>query len=73
MEILYGFTEEEILENKDMDNYICDHADWDLIPDVIKKRVAARRNYYAQKTQGTHCFSNGFSFDSDYTDKLYNF
>ena len=56
-----------------MDNYICDHADWDLIPDVIKKRVAARRNYYAQKTQGTHCFSNGFSFDSDYTDKLYNF
>ncbi|MBQ4407416.1 MAG: hypothetical protein II852_10465 [Bacteroidales bacterium] len=65
MEILYGFTEQEILENKEMDNFIFDHVDWDLIPVVIKKRVAARRHYYAQKTQGKLGIAQYFYKDSE--------
>lgn len=65
MEILYGFTEQEILENKDMDNFIFDHVDWDLIPVVIKKRVAARRHYYAKKTQGKLGIAQYFYKDSE--------
>jgi len=65
MEILYGFTEQEILENKDMDNFIFDHVDWDLIPVVIKKRVAARRDYYSQKYQGQLGIAQYFYKDSE--------
>ena len=65
MEILYGFTEQEILENKDMDNFIFTHVDWDLIPVVIKKRVAARRHNYAKMTQGKLGIAKYFYADSE--------
>ena len=65
MEILYGFTEQEILENKDMDNFIFDHVDWDLVPILIKKRIVARRMAYATKTQGKLGIADYFYKDSE--------
>jgi len=61
----YGFTQEELDENKEMDNFICDHVDWDLIPVIVKKRVAARRHNYAKMTQGKLGIAKYFYADSE--------
>ena len=65
MEILYGFTQEELDENKEVDSFIRKNVDWDLIPVVIKKRVAARRDYYSQKYQGQLGIAQYFYKDSE--------
>ena len=65
MEILYGFSQEELDENKEMDSFIRKNVDWDLIPILIKKRIVARRMAYATKTQGKLGIADYFYADSE--------
>ena len=65
MEILYGFSQEELDENKEMDSFIRKNVDWDLVPILIKKRIVARRMAYATKTQGKLGIADYFYADSE--------
>ncbi len=61
----YGFTQEELDENQEMDNFIRENVDWNIVPILIKKRIAARRMAYAAETQGQLGIAKYFYADSE--------
>lgn len=71
------FTQEELESNAKIDDLIWESYEqgainWDEVPVIVKKRIAARRSIAAKKSQGSFIFAPGFSFDSDTSVKLYS-